>query len=264
MVKRFEAFCFYYRTFFEELASQVGKSWRAEVRSAVGIAILVLLLSYRQDPNAKTAFVYTGEACLIYVFGWALYHLVRTPWQLSLRPPRPFPRSRVKRPIDLQGSILEVYTRHPDEFYLPITRAFVYINVRIENLGTDETTVAAFGLQIELGSYRKAAELIEIPDDLRIKRPREGVFTGTAFDELPLAPSLSALHNDLIYAKARPHEGWLAFEVYMHGTEEISNVKFDVLLKDSLGDVHCISRNPGVYRKTGQLVTARKVGVISL
>ena len=262
MVRRFEAFCFYYGMFFEEFASQVGKSWRAEVRSAVGIAILVFLLSYGHDPNAKAAFVYTGEACLIYACGLALYHLIRTPWQLSLRPPRPAPRSRVKRPIDLQGAILEIYTRYPDEFYFPVTRAFVYINARIENLGTDETAIAAFGLQIELGSYCKAADLITIPDDLRIKRPKEGVFTGTAFDEFRLAPSLSALHNDLIYAKAKPHEGWLAFEVYMHGSEEISNVRFDLLLKDSLGDVHCISRDPGVYRKTGQLVTARKVGVI--
>ena len=261
MVRRFEAFCFYYGMFFKEFASQFWKSLRVEVGSTVVIAILVLSVSYGHDPNAKTAFVYTGTACLIYAGGWVLYHLIRTPWQLSLRPPRTAPRSRVKRPIDLQGALLEIYTRYPDEFYLPVTRAFVYINARIENLGTDETSIAAFGLQIELGSYRKAADLITIPDDLRIERPKEGVFTGTAFDEFRLDPSLSALHNDLTYAKAKPHEGWLAFEVYIQGSEEFSNAKFDLLLKDSLGDVHCISRNPGVYRQTGQLVTARNAGV---
>jgi hypothetical protein len=252
MWKRFEAFNAYYRLFFEELFSQLWKSWRTEVSPALIVAILVYGVSYHHDPNAKMAFTYTCEACVLYIGAWALYHLVRTPWKLTLGPPRPAVKSRVKRPVDLQGDLLEIYIRYPDDKFFPVTRAYVFIYARITNLGTDEVAITAFGLRVGLGDFDHHGTLIEIPDSLRIKRPREGVFLGSGFDEFLLTPSLSS--QERIYGKGKPQVGWLAFEVTVHGSEEIPNVNFNLWLRDSFGGDHCITRSAGVYRTTGQLV----------
>ncbi|MEO7029976.1 MAG: hypothetical protein ABI147_11300 [Acidobacteriaceae bacterium] len=84
MRKDFRGFFRYYRQFGVEFLSQLWSSFRAEVWPAVVLALLVFLVSYRRDTNAKTAFLYTAEACAIYILVWAMYHLIRTPWKLSL------------------------------------------------------------------------------------------------------------------------------------------------------------------------------------
>jgi hypothetical protein len=129
------------------------------------------------------------------------------------------------------------------------------------NRGLSEATITAFGLLIELGEYRKGGDPIQIPPTMRIRREREGTFIGTALDEFPLEPALGVSPNPEIYKRGIPHEGWLAFEVYAHGSEEFPNAQFDLLLEDSLGGSHRIRRKAGVYRATGQLVVASQPGV---
>jgi hypothetical protein len=157
--------------------------------------------------------------------------------------------------VDLQGDILELYIWHVSSLF-PVDKAQVFLRARIVNRGLSEATITAFGLQIEIGDYRKGGDRTQIPPNLRIKREREGVFIGTAFDEFPLEPVLGVSPNSEIYKKGIPHEGWLAFEVYVHGSEEFPNAQFDLLLEDSLGGSHRIRRKAGVYRTAGQLVTA--------
>ena len=255
MREGFRSFVTYYREFSRELCKQVWAQWRSEVWPGLAIAAIVFLLSKRGDTSATIALVMTLEASAIYVIGWAMYHMVRTPWMLSLR--RFFPEvATPKSGVDLCGDILEVYIRYPDDKFFPMTQAFVFMNARIVNHGVDETAVTSFGLWVELGDYRKAGSEIPVPDTLRIRKPMEGVFLSTSFVETPLSPSLGVLPHEKVYVKGKPREGWLAFQVFVHGSEEIPNVKFDLLLMDSFGQIHHIIRNPGVYRNTGQLVLA--------
>ena len=83
MVEQFRDFLRYYRGFSTQFGSEFYQSWKPEIASGVVIAALVFVVSYRHDPNAKTAFVYTIEACAIMLGGWATYHLIRAPWKLS-------------------------------------------------------------------------------------------------------------------------------------------------------------------------------------
>jgi hypothetical protein len=112
-LKRFDGFFRYYKTLFRELFTQVWSAWRSEVWPAVVVALLVFALSYRRDPNAKAALVYTVKACALYVGAWAVYHLVRTPWRLSLREPeRPEVRSPKQEVLSVSSSVLDfIYER---------------------------------------------------------------------------------------------------------------------------------------------------------
>jgi hypothetical protein len=124
------------------------------------------------------------------------------------------------------------------------------------NRGTSDATITRVGLRIELGDFRKGGDPIQIPSGLRVKRERAGTFIGTVFDEFPMEPVLGVSTNSEIYRRGIPKEGWLAFEVYAHGTEEFPNAQFDLLLEDSFGNTHQITRSAGVYRTVGELVAS--------
>ena len=107
----FKDFCLYYRDFGAEFLAELWGTWRNVVWPAVLIAALVFALSYRHDPNARIAFLYTFEACGTYLAGWAFYHLIRTPWKLSRKPARATIPSRLALK-ELAESVLDfVYER---------------------------------------------------------------------------------------------------------------------------------------------------------
>ncbi len=105
--EQLKSFLSYYRRFGTEFVAQIWQVWRREVASTLVIALIIFLLSY-YDSNAKTALQATAEACGIYLFVWAAYHLVRTPWKLSLAPAVPDAKSAISFRSGLLNLSIEV------------------------------------------------------------------------------------------------------------------------------------------------------------
>jgi len=75
---------------------------------------------------------------------------------------------------------------------------------------------------------------------MRIRREREGRSSAQPWTS-SAGTSLGSLTKSGNLQERNPHEGWLAFEVYAHGSEEFPNAQFDLLLEDSLGGSHRIA-----------------------
>ena len=71
------------------------------------------------------------------------------------------------------------------------------------------------------------------------------------YDELEIGEPLSSAN---VYRKGHPIVSWLLFETYVSGDLPFPNVQFDIVLKDSFGSGHCITRKAGVYPQTGELI----------
>ncbi len=166
-------------------------------------------------------------------------------------PPDPPRLPDPPKPVDLRGKILEIYIATFDD--LPhISKTYVAMKVQIKNHGPDEATILSCGLHISLGTWQVDGKVMNaVPENWRIKKKRENSFLVVAYDEIPLEPRLRA---DAVYKKGYPLTGWLVFELYAYGDIEFPNAQFELRVVDSFDERHFITREPGVYQKTGELI----------
>jgi hypothetical protein len=158
----------------------------------------------------------------------------------------------LQKGVDLQGEIRELYIQSFEDM-LHFSKTYVVMKVRITNHGPDEATVTGCGIRISLGDYQINGDVKnDIPVEWRIKKKRQGIL-GIAYDETPIEELLS---DKCVYKKGHPNGGWLAFEVVSSGDIEFPNAQVELLLQDSLGGRHYITREAGVYPRTGELVMA--------
>jgi hypothetical protein len=256
MGKQFRSFAFYYRRFFAEFIGHLWQSWRAEVWPAVVVAILVFILSYRHDPNAKMAFIYTGEACFVYLAAWGIYHLVRTPWKLNEHPPvfKEPGKPASSLSTDLRGDILELYF-HPENDLLGLpSRTYILMKVQIVNRGIAEATITKVGLQVRVGQFESMCDLLkEVPETWQIRR-RDDRYLNMAYKNTPLDKVLGSESSEEIYRPGIPRSGYIAFELYAMENIQFPNAEFTLFLEDSLGGQHRILRMPQLYIKTGEII----------
>jgi hypothetical protein len=85
MWKQVKDFGRYYRNFGREFVVQCYESWKSELRSTVGIAVITFVLVHGVDKGAMAVFALTAKAALVWLGLWAIYHLIRTPWKMSLK-----------------------------------------------------------------------------------------------------------------------------------------------------------------------------------
>lgn len=79
------SFWAYYRRFASTFAIEVLHTARAEVGSTVALALIVYVSTHRVDTSAWAALRLTLKSSLWLVGFWGIWHLVRTPWKLSLQ-----------------------------------------------------------------------------------------------------------------------------------------------------------------------------------
>jgi hypothetical protein len=133
-----------------------------------------------------------------------------------------------------------------------MSKTYVVMKVQVVNHGNDEAAAVKCALGMALGTWQSSGTVMNIvPSAWRIRKKRDGSFLGNVYDDHPLEPLLRASQ---VYKKGHPCTGWLAFETYAYGDVEFPNVEFDIILTDSLGGIHHIKRQPGVYPRTGELV----------
>lgn len=257
MGKQFNSFVFYYRCFFAEFIGHLWQSWRVEIWPAAVIAILVFILSYQHDPNARMAFTYTVEACLVYLAGWGIYHLVRTPWKLNEHPPvfKELEKSASPLPVDLRGDILELYFHAENDLLGFPSHTYILMKVQIVNRGTAEATITKVGLQIRVGQFESMCDLLkEVPETWQIRR-RDDHYLNMVYKNTPLDSVLGTRPSeDEVYRPGIPRSGWIGFELYAQENIQFPNAEFTLLLEDSLGGQHRVRRMSQLYVKTGDIV----------
>jgi len=73
----------YYREFSREFVAQSYESWKSELRSTIGVAVVAFGFSYSHDKSGLEALLLTLKAGGIWLLLWAAWHLICTPWRLD-------------------------------------------------------------------------------------------------------------------------------------------------------------------------------------
>jgi len=197
----------------------------------------------------------------ILAVGYLVFTSSRTPRTVSAAPsnkpilPPPPLVPTVVLSVDLRGEIKELYFYKPEGALGTVSHAtIIVLKVRIVNHGPDEATITEVGLQVGLGDFQRMAQVTNIPDSWHIRRRRPEFNFFPSYYDTTIAPALGSRPHKEIYKKGLPHEGWLAFECVDFRDVEFPNAQFDLLLRDSLGGGHRISRKPMLYVREGQIV----------
>jgi hypothetical protein len=220
----------YYAELWKEFGAQFYESWKSELRSTVGVAILAFVLSFAHDPSAWEALILTLKAGGIWLLLWAAWHLIRTPWKLQ----RKSVEIALNKPSESQRVTVEQLTAKVSELqreaenripslHLDVWEVLivphlnsveVFVDASVAN-STPNTqgTVRQFKLALEVAGRRFEAQKDRADlDDYRIidrsdtKTIEPRNFRFTVLDDIA---GLMNETNPILHGV--PHRGWLHF-----------------------------------------------------
>jgi hypothetical protein len=109
-------FCRYYKLFGKEFLLEWYRSWRLEVFSTLGIALIIFALVHKEDASAMHTLLVTAEACGLWLIAFGAYHLIRTPWRLDREVRAQLQRQASQKEVKCQIELLTQLVDRGQEF----------------------------------------------------------------------------------------------------------------------------------------------------